>query len=61
MESKLSELKIDEMMNTEGGNPVVVYGALALGKYVVIPAAKIVAEAVVTAFVVSAIGDMVSE
>lgn len=58
MTSCFNELTNEETMQVEGGNPVVVYGIIAVGKYVVIPAAKVFAEAVVMGFAVKAISDL---
>lgn len=52
-----NELTNDEIMQVEGGNPVVVYGILAVGKYVVVPAAKVFVEAAVMGFVVKGVLD----
>lgn len=58
MESYFNELTNDEIMQVEGGNPVVVYGMIAAGKYIVVPAAKVFGEAVVMGFVVKAVSDL---
>lgn len=58
MNSAFCEMNHEEMVNVEGGNPVVVYGILAVGKYVVVPAAKIFAEAAVGAFIMKAATDL---
>lgn len=53
-----NELTNDEIMQVEGGNPVLVYGAIAVGKYVVVPAAKVFVEAAVMGFVVKGVVDL---
>ena len=58
MTKYFNELTNEEIMQVEGGNPVVVYGILAIGKYVVVPAAKVVGEAVVMGFMAKAISDL---
>ncbi len=52
------ELTNDEIIQIEGGNPVVVYGVIAVAKYVVVPAAKVFAEAAVMGFAVKAVSDL---
>lgn len=59
MNSVFCEMNQEEMVQVEGGNPVVVYGILAAGKYVVVPAAKIVAEAAICGFVYKMASDLV--
>ena len=59
MQSSFCELNEEEMLQIEGGNPVVVYAILAVGKYVVVPAAKIVAEAAIAGFIGKAALDLV--
>lgn len=59
MNTNFYELNECEMLEVEGGNPVVVYAALAIGKYVVVPAAKIVGEAIIAGFITKAVGDLV--
>ena len=59
MNTNFYELDEAEMFDVEGGNPVVVYAILAIGKYAVVPAAKIVGEAIVAGLITKAVGDLI--
>lgn len=59
MSTNFCELNQSELLQVDGGNPVVVYAVIAIGKYAVIPAAKVVAEAAIAGFICKAVGDLV--
>lgn len=58
MNTNLCELNELELEEVNGGNPAIAYLVVVAGKYVVVPAAKIAAEAFIGGFIVKAIGDL---
>lgn len=60
MDNAFCEMNQEEVLQIEGGNPVAVYTAIVVGKYVVAPAAKTFAKAVVAGMVTKAVSELVN-